>query len=77
MKKTYHILVQLSNGNWCEPISGQYISLTFWRGWKAGVSLYYPSYSLRLIDSKTREIVEEFIGNTNVMSNINKEFKKE
>jgi len=51
---------------WHSPIEGQFVTLTFWKGWKAATTMYYPCPSLRLINAETKEVVEEIKGNGKV-----------
>lgn len=50
-------------------MSGQYIILSFWKGWIAAIKEYYPSQPHRLINAETGEVVEEVSGNKKVILN--------
>jgi hypothetical protein len=44
-------------------VEGQYVSKSFWQGWKSAIMQHYPCEGLRLIDSETGEVVENVSGN--------------
>lgn len=48
---------------WYSPIEGQYVTKSFWEGWKSAILQYYPCEGLRLVNSETGEVVENIPGN--------------
>ena len=67
-KKYYHIqqMIIPQQSEWYSPIEGQFVTLTFWKGWKAATMQNYPCPSLRLINAETKEVIEEIKGNGKV-----------
>jgi len=58
-----------TNDGWYSPHSGQYVILSFWKGWIAAIKQIYPCNAYRLVNAETDEVVEEISGNGEVNLN--------